>query len=266
MRIYSKFHDYYDPALRDFEAEPTPAYKRETSLVSVSFRLMVDHVVHTRRYLPSEERLIRVENNDYLGAVTCRSESRHSGPTVEMTLRVLGFCGNLYPFYTTRLDYHEASGTWHSPTGIYDSEWSRSVYRAKDPEAFIPGPSRKLWWRGDRDVISVDGYDGLENCRELKGLFLQHRVPAFLWDPRGQFSRHGDKAPRIILNPVLKDIGFHKVLTPWEAMQELQMFLCNDLAEDRTPPMPVGSDVVIAESKGFDKWSFRKMPTKKRKP
>ena len=40
------------------------------------------------------------------------------------------------------------------------------------------------------------------------------------------------------------------------------MYIENVLTNNNTPEMPVGSDKVIAESKGYDKWSFRKMSTK----
>jgi hypothetical protein len=46
-------------------------------------------------------------------------------------------------------------------------------------------------------------------------------------------------------------------------MQELEMFIGNVLTNNTTPTMPVGTDDQIRDSKGFDKWSFRKMKEKK---
>jgi hypothetical protein len=40
------------------------------------------------------------------------------------------------------------------------------------------------------------------------------------------------------------------------------MFFNNVLCDTSTPPMPVGNDVIIAASKGFDKYSFRNLPKK----
>lgn len=65
----------------------------------------------------------------------------------------------------------------------------------------------------------------------------------------------------VIKNPILKDFDFQKILDPYIATQEIEMYL-GRLAENNVPKMPVGSDKVIAESKGFDKWSFRKMSEK----
>lgn len=67
----------------------------------------------------------------------------------------------------------------------------------------------------------------------------------------------------LIKNPILADFGMQKLFDPYTAMQEIEMFL-GRLSINETPQMPVGSDKVIAESKGFDEWSFRKMPTKKK--
>ena len=69
----------------------------------------------------------------------------------------------------------------------------------------------------------------------------------------------------LIKNPILKDFNFHRIIKPYIAFQEIEMYLGGILANTKTPPMPVGSDKVIAESKGYDKWSFRKMPIKKSK-
>lgn len=65
----------------------------------------------------------------------------------------------------------------------------------------------------------------------------------------------------LIKNPILKDFDFGKLIDPYTASQEIEMYL-GRLATNNTPPMPVGSDKVIAESKGFDKYSFRKLPSK----
>lgn len=72
-----------------------------------------------------------------------------------------------------------------------------------------------------------------------------------------------DRRTFLIKNPILKDFEFGKLVDPYTAVQEIEMYL-GRLATNNTPPMPVGSDKVIAESKGFDKYSFRKLPTKKK--
>ena len=60
-----------------------------------------------------------------------------------------------------------------------------------------------------------------------------------------------------------EDIRFVTKLDPFTAMQELEMFIGNVLTNNTSPTMPVGTDDQIRDSKGFDKWSFRKMKEKK---
>jgi hypothetical protein len=76
-------------------------------------------------------------------------------------------------------------------------------------------------------------------------------------------SRNDDNTFTLIKNPILEKFCFHRLIDPYTAIQEIEMYI-GRIAINNTPPMPVGSDKVIAESKGFDKWSFRKPPTKKR--
>ena len=64
--------------------------------------------------------------------------------------------------------------------------------------------------------------------------------------------------------PVLKDIEFFRVVTPFDAFQKIQMYLTNELAREKQMPMKPISDKLKAESHGYNEWSFRKEPTKAR--
>jgi hypothetical protein len=62
----------------------------------------------------------------------------------------------------------------------------------------------------------------------------------------------------LITNPRLSEIGFQRILDPYTAYQELSMWTDN-LAVHEGNREPKGmTDKLKAESKGFDKWSFRK--------
>ena len=54
-------------------------------------------------------------------------------------------------------------------------------------------------------------------------------------------------------------MGFMKTVEPFTAFQEIAMFIGSMLAPEDHAPRTVGGDRVIAEQKGFDKWSFRTM-------
>lgn len=63
------------------------------------------------------------------------------------------------------------------------------------------------------------------------------------------------------LNPVLKEYDFAKVVDPYRAYQEIEMFLGNNMVS-QFDPSSGRTDNEIRDSKGMDKWSFRKQSTK----
>jgi hypothetical protein len=91
--------------------------------------------------------------------------------------------------------------------------------------------------------------------------FLNDRNGNFFGSIEKYDLKSSDAYDVFIKNPILKEFDFQKIVNPYEAMQEIEMYI-GRLAENNLPKMPVGSDKVIAESKGFDKWSFRKIPEK----
>lgn len=68
--------------------------------------------------------------------------------------------------------------------------------------------------------------------------------------------------PKVVYNTQLKPYEFYRVHSPYQAYQELSMWFGNQAAPSK--PIPHISDEVMAEAKGFDKWSFRKEPKRKR--
>lgn len=57
----------------------------------------------------------------------------------------------------------------------------------------------------------------------------------------------------------LADVSFYKVMEPWQAYQELSMYMAGPLCT-KYKPIPEIDDKTMAEAKGFDKWSFRSGP------
>jgi hypothetical protein len=66
----------------------------------------------------------------------------------------------------------------------------------------------------------------------------------------------------ITYNDCLEPLKFVRVFDPYTAYQEIYMFVCNTAMPDK--PIPKVSDADMVTAKGFDKWSFRKEPRKKR--
>ncbi|MDW9481214.1 hypothetical protein GOB57_21455 [Sinorhizobium meliloti] len=57
----------------------------------------------------------------------------------------------------------------------------------------------------------------------------------------------------------LKELGFARVLPPWEAFQKLEMWVGGILARPGRPTVEIASDVVRRDKHGFNDRSFKKM-------
>jgi hypothetical protein len=82
-------------------------------------------------------------------------------------------------------------------------------------------------------------------------MFEEKRCPVFI--------AHRDyKGGTIVWNGLLKSVEFFRIFQPFAAFQEIAMWLSNQAVPEKV--MPVIDDETKAESKGFDKWSFRRPP------
>ena len=95
------------------------------------------------------------------------------------------------------------------------------------------------------------------------GLFVEKQSPVFTTFFR-QFDdgdlKRGDK---LIWNGCLKNWEFFRVKDPYTAFMEIAMFLGGIAVPQKPIPVPPDKDMV--EIKGFDKHSFRKDPSSKRR-
>lgn len=73
---------------------------------------------------------------------------------------------------------------------------------------------------------------------------------------------HPADEERLVLNRELKNIDFQKVIPPYQAYQEIDMWVSGVLPQPDRPMLTVSDEVKI-HKRGFDKWSFRKEGKKK---
>ena len=114
------------------------------------------------------------------------------------------------------------------------------------------------WW--DREysrMTKIQLFEEVKKNKKLLNLFIEYQTPIFhIGKP------YIDQGTILTLNPCLKDYAFYKVMDTTQAFQEIEMFLGNALVSDTKVIVPVGDDNVIRDSKGFDKWTFRREPEK----
>ncbi len=99
------------------------------------------------------------------------------------------------------------------------------------------------------------------SCHENKrdaylNYFLDNKTPIFVQYPQTKY-----KKAYLIINEQLSKFNFAKLFDPVIAYQELSMFVGGMASPEKT--IPDVSDEDLIEAKGFDGWSFRKMPSKK---
>jgi len=166
---------------------------------------------------------------------------------------MLCFCGRLIPGLATRDKYDKFCYSY--------GEFPENVVMPKRPGIFFYKGIKDLfeithhpWTNIIRTGMSVPRLPILDMHRKLNS-------PVFACglDLRfdGSVTVDYRKEEKVVVNPRLKDIGFDKFMDGFQAFQELDRFVSNELA-------PVDSRVVVipdklkAESHGFDKFSFRK--------
>jgi hypothetical protein len=227
MKIYSKFHDYYDSVLKFSQTdEDGVVYERES-----------------KQYV-FDKNMAEIKS------------SGHVQYYLNSNLYFIGFCGKIYPVFNYHFEEGE-SKNFH--IGI-DNEAliekikeykKRASGRYEYPDSVclnkLLGIKEQFdWWRNYTYV----------NPFKLEDFFIKYETPIFVFC---NSVENRERKWTLKTNPCLKDFDFQRIVDPYSAFQEISMFFNSTLTNVKTPKMPVGSDVVIAESKGFDKWSFRKM-------
>jgi len=150
---------------------------------------------------------------------------------------VIGFCGELYPFKMKNYISDPKKDT------IYDDD----MFKFK----FIKYPKDDIY-KLDKYEIHTDikRYNEIKNDKELKSYFMKYKTPVF-------FVNFNNR--KLTLNSMLKQYGFFKVKDTIQAYQEIYQYISNILVENPEIKVPVGSDLDLLKSKGFDaKYSFRK--------
>ena len=114
------------------------------------------------------------------------------------------------------------------------------------------------WWRKEPEANRT-----IREQLELKGdprfmnLAIELKAPVLLISERsgGNFT--------VKLDPILKDYQFYKAVESFTTFQEIDMFVSGIMAPENRPTVTIEDKYKIQEH-GFDKWSFKNLPTKKK--
>lgn len=155
---------------------------------------------------------------------------------------LLNFCGKSFPYikiratdkmYTSFDDYRKA----------FEEEVRRQSTRRTRPFSFVEmyEDDLKAWLNTPPGALPDT-------------LYCELGAPVFTVEA----ARQGAV---VEINPVLKDTFIPALFHPWDAFQEISMFVGNILVNTEDPNIE-RSDELIRDQKGFDDWSFRRIGKK----
>jgi len=225
LRLIKSFNDYYDGALSLYFNEPNPIYIRTDN---------------DQRYYGNEIfEMLPKYKHEYRKDFDCALQNI----SVLIVIAGKGYPGNLCV-------------VGHTPATRYQNseEILRYMFGYDNIKLY---PSPRSFFKTQKDQFdAIEAFDFSELHR-LVGL------------PMFACTYEYDRVKKchyinIIKAPKLKETySFQDTLDPHTVAQEIHMYLCNQMVSDTKVKVPVGSDEVIAASKGFDEWSFRTPPKKK---
>ena len=248
MRIISKFHDYYD-GLAD-GSDTCHVWKRETSSFLPDLQEPFYKTDNWENDIPHLLDFFWVPKID----AVCTPNGFWRDDTDDYRRSLLLFCGEFYPFIRLPEKVCWTFEEFAQAARLAERPYSKKGFSNTQKEVYACAQA----------MFSQDTI--LPRFRTLN---LRLKCPILLMDiqeqPLGPIRVHeaGRFRVRFTLNPCLAELDFARVIPPFDAFQKLEGYLFNELAEQNDPPMAI-SDIVRRDSHGFDKYSFRKEPNRKR--
>ncbi len=134
---------------------------------------------------------------------------------------------------------------------FYNLILSASHGLIRSPEEFFTfyDTRRERYWSDTSECEIVKFF----NSTHDSDLFLKYKVPVLMFDNKC-----------LQLNPNLSTLQIQKVLPPYEAFVSIQDYISGVLGVNENPIVQV-SDKDMRDAKGFDDWSFKKLPSKRGK-
>lgn len=241
MKIISQFHDYYDPV---------QASGRDGRIVYVRKMNEVEY-----------------EDNALFPFPVCRSSVWFIRSSLNVSECIVGFCGKIYPLLKVSQPESDQTRFCYSTADVDDfveqfySEQQVTNYHTKNP--------RKL--KGDGRLFRARRFveQFFAECEQQKNqhadLFAANKTPIFVatFRVKPRKPRTPVEKSSIVFNARLAPYKFIKMFDPFMTYQEIAMYLGGVLAAPEKA-IPKIDDRTMRDIKGFDEWSFKKPPRKKR--
>jgi hypothetical protein len=158
---------------------------------------------------------------------------------------LIGFCGNFYMGHVIELV------TKYSKEKEIIGE-IKILYTQKEIDHY---KLSKNWID-----YNIKGCFEISNHNKLYELFIKYKVPCFVIN---DYKKQGSFKGNLTLNPFLKKYEFYRIKDSFTAYQEISMFFGGVLPQTSNSMINI-SDKDKIKKHGFDKWSFKKLPEKKK--
>jgi len=145
----------------------------------------------------------------------------------------IGYCGKIYPAYEV------STGNYSEYEYIYDPIKLEEI--AEENNASRKWFSEKAY----KEIFEIHKLD-----KQYLEIFEKYQTPCFMI--------RNNKT--LTLNPSLKKLNFGKVIDPYTAVQELDIYLSSGIVKGGTTEPLSMSDEVLRNAKGFNDKSFKSDP------
>ena len=236
MYIISKYKDYYDGVVGSVGMDKTLVYERETIEIEDKKKMLKEF----RNFRNLNDR----RKNHFLNIGYADTKSKKYENN---NFFIVGFCGKLYLGWAFEYKVKE----WDDDGKIIEVTKTDIIYGYENAKEYL----KTGYWSSNLndDVEYVMKYDPINMFREIN-------APIFVYDSD---SRSPRKSDAMIINPILKEWEFYKVMDSFAAFQEISMFIGGVLGIGEKEIIEIEDKYRIAKH-GFDKWSFRREPSKKK--
>ncbi len=181
---------------------------------------------------------------------------------------LIGFCGKIYPLIhvvteenrgtNKQPDYRNAGEEYFYAIDTFETYVKEQI----DPMGHISPDYGYGTHRRKFNIVAEAEEYFKEDYTKKKRLFDLYDVNYFAIESAVCMQkRYRRTSARTILHPQLKKYKFAKALAPMEAFQILSMYLGAKNAEKETVLI---EDKYLIQGKGFDCYSFKKMPSKRK--
>lgn len=253
MRINSDFHDYYDVIMGEGQ-DQSLVYQRHKKEELITSGYPFHSFYSYRENLSSI--CVRTHNIGFCGKVYDVLEmipSKYKGINTKEARSHRRFCYSLEEvdafvkanFKPEDFENYKKKGYSKNNTWYYND-------RRHSFEFFF---QKKLELQQSIEKRAAPYFEG------LRPIFVATYGP--VWESTERYSSVQTSSGKIVYNCPLKQYEFYRLFPPFQAFQEINMWLSNQAVPIK--PIPEMTDQIKLEAKGFDKFSFRKPKTSEKR-